>query len=151
MGAQRLPNRGLWGYKRLKKRPLEKTTENHRQNPKQNIVFWKVGHAIRPRLCSPNTLFTFLCFSPKQSPTDLKKLPKMDTNPSVWPLGTPLGDCWSFLGVPWELLGPSGGILGFCFGGQGAALQHLLGLWVALGGHRGEKARSVGDLGGHRG
>ena len=51
----------------------------HSKSPKC-IVFWQVAHAIRTRLCSPNTLFTFLVFRPKQPPNDIKKLPKMYTN-----------------------------------------------------------------------
>ena len=45
---------------------------NKAESESPATIFWKVGHAIRPRLRSPNTLFAFLCFSPKQSPNDLK-------------------------------------------------------------------------------
>jgi len=69
----------------LTKRPLEKNTKQCWAKSPNSTVFWKVGHVIRPRLCSPNTLFTFLCFCPKQPPNDFKKLPKIDTNPS-WDL-----------------------------------------------------------------
>ena len=60
------------------KRPVSDALK-HSKSPKC-IVFWQVAHAIRTRLCSPNTLFTFLRFRPKQPPNDIKKLPKMYTN-----------------------------------------------------------------------
>ena len=61
-----------------RKRPVSDALK-HSKSPKC-IVFWQVAHAIRTRLCSPNTLFTFLVFRPKQPPNDIKKLPKMYTN-----------------------------------------------------------------------
>ena len=57
------------------------------KSPKYRVS-WKVGHAIRPRLCSPNTLFTFLFFRPKETANDLQKLPQMNTNPSEINAGT---------------------------------------------------------------
>ena len=72
----------------LKSGPLKKQQKSIGKI-QNSIVFWKVGHAIRPRLCSPNTLFTFLCFCPKQQPNDLKTVPKIDTNPSKSDAGAP--------------------------------------------------------------
>ena len=46
-----------------RKRPVSDASK-HSKSPKC-LVFWQVAHAIRTRLCSPNTLFTFLRFRPK--------------------------------------------------------------------------------------
>ncbi len=52
--------------KSVKKKYPGKTLEKERQNLNKNVVFWKVGHAIRTRLRSPNTLFPFLVFLEKK-------------------------------------------------------------------------------------
>jgi hypothetical protein len=87
MGAQVDPQRHPGAIKVLskiaakrdaEKRPVSDASK-HSKSPKC-IVFWQVAHAIRTRLCSPNTLFTFLVFRPKQPPNDIKKLPQMYTN-----------------------------------------------------------------------